>query len=175
MRNKRNRAVSRKKIQDAVIELLKDHELNDLKVTTICHKAQVNRSSFYDNYIDIYDLTYKLRQYLVDEYITMQADIKPPSFAKLLQHVKDHQDLYRLFFKLNLQKGLAEKFTANQQQQNHYHQVFFRSGIVAVIGEWLNDNCEEPVEKIVCVIEAHLNCMNAINAETEIKEHKKTI
>lgn len=65
MNNKRSRAVSRQKIQAAVIDLLKDHELQDLRVTIICQKAQINRSSFYNNYIDIYDLTDKLREYLV--------------------------------------------------------------------------------------------------------------
>ncbi|MCT6891654.1 MAG: TetR/AcrR family transcriptional regulator, partial [Lactobacillus sp.] len=103
MNKKRNRTVSRKKIQNAVVELLKNSNLENLKVTEICQKAHINRSTFYDNYTDIYDMADKLRKYLVDEYALTQKNLKNPSFSKLLQHVKDNQDLYRLFFKLNLQ------------------------------------------------------------------------
>lgn len=159
MNNKRSRAVSRQKIQAAVIDLLKDHELQDLRVTTICQRAQINRSSFYDNYIDIYDLTDKLREYLVDEYQRLQDDISDPSFTILLQHIKDHQDLYRMFFKLNLQMGLAERFTDQKQQKNYFDQTFFRNGIVAVIDEWLKTDCAAPVAEIVEVIDAHHHCL----------------
>lgn len=159
MNNKQSRAVSRQKIQAAVIDLLKDHELQDLRVTTICQKAQINRSSFYDNYIDIYDLTDKLREYLVDEYQRLQDDISDPSFTILLQHIKDHQDLYRMFFKLNLQMGLAERFTDQEQQKNYFDQTFFRNGIVAVIDAWLKTDCAAPVAEIVEVIDAHHHCL----------------
>ena len=50
MNKKRNRTVSRKKIQNAVVELLKNSNLENLKVTEICQKAHINRSTFYDNY-----------------------------------------------------------------------------------------------------------------------------
>lgn len=38
---------SRKKIQTAVVELLKDYELHDLKVTTICKKAQMTTTRIF--------------------------------------------------------------------------------------------------------------------------------
>lgn len=159
MDKKRKRTESRKKIQTAVVELLKDHELHDLKVTTICKKAQINRSSFYDNYTDIYDLIDKLGEYLVSEYVRIQEDMEEPSFSNLLQHVKEHQELYRLFFKLNLQNGIADRFVNSKKEQgtNYYDKIFFRNGIVAVIDEWLKNDCLEPVDDLVKVIQTHLH------------------
>lgn len=93
MDKKRKRTESRKKIQTAVVELLKDHELHNLKVTTICKKAQINRSSFYDNYTDIYDLIDKLREYLVSEYVRIQEDMEEPSFQiyySMLKNIKSY-------------------------------------------------------------------------------------
>ena len=159
MNKKRNRTVSRKKIQNAVVELLKNSNLENLKVTEICQKAHINRSTFYANYTDIYDMADKLRKYLVDEYALTQKNLKNPSFSKLLHHVKDNQDLYRLFFKLNLQNGVAEKFIDNHEEKDHYDEVFFRNGIVAIISEWLKNNCSEPINNIVKVIDAHQNCL----------------
>lgn len=74
MNKKRNRTVSRKKIQNAVVELLKNSNLENLKVTEICQKAHINRSTFYANYTDIYDMADKLRKYLVDEYALTQKN-----------------------------------------------------------------------------------------------------
>lgn len=159
MNKKRNRTVSRKKIQNAVVELLKNSNLENLKVTKICQKAHINRSTFYDNYTDIYDMADKLRKYLVDEYALTQNNSKKPIFSKLLQHVKDNQDLYRLFFKLNLQDGVAEKFIDSHEEKNHYDEVFFRNGIAAIITEWLKNNCSEPIDNVVKVIDAHQNCL----------------
>ncbi len=101
----------------------------------------------------------KLRKYLVDEYALTQKNFKKPCFSKLLQHVKDNQDLYRLFFKLNLQNGVAEKFIDNHEEKDHYDEVFFRNGIAAIITEWLKNNCSEPIDSIVKVIDAHQNCL----------------
>lgn len=159
MKKKKNRVESRKKIQAAVIELLKDHDLKDLKVTAICEKAQINRSSFYDNYTDIYDLIAKLKSYLVDEYRLMQKDVVEPSFVKLLEHVQANPDLYRLFFKLDLQAGLAETFPVVNLKKSHYDECFFRSGIVAVIADWLQHDCDAPISELVEVIEAHHYCL----------------
>lgn len=42
---------------------------------------------------------------------------------------------------------------------------FFRNGIAAIITEWLKNNCSEPIDSIVKVIDAHQSCL----------QNKKTI
>lgn len=59
---------ARKNIQKAVIELLKDHKVDQLKVTQICKLAQINRSTFYANYEDISDMISQLRDYVANQY-----------------------------------------------------------------------------------------------------------
>lgn len=59
---------ARKNIQKAVIELLKDHKVDQLKVTQICKLAQINRSTFYANYEDISDIISQLRDYVANQY-----------------------------------------------------------------------------------------------------------
>ena len=59
---------ARKNIQKAVIELLKDHQVDHLKVTQICKLAQINRSTFYANYEDISDIISQLRDYVANQY-----------------------------------------------------------------------------------------------------------
>ena len=52
--NKRKRE-SRQKIEKVFIQLLQTKELNEISVTEICKEAHLNRSTFYANYLDVYD------------------------------------------------------------------------------------------------------------------------
>ena len=77
-----------KNIQKAVIELLKDHKFDQLKVTQICKLAQINRSTFYANYEDISDMIFQLRDYVANQY---QKDLKKyqnDSFLAMLKGIQ---------------------------------------------------------------------------------------
>ena len=61
--NKRKRA-SMQKIEQVLIELLQTKELNQISVSDICKRANLNRSTFYANYVDIYGLADTIREKL---------------------------------------------------------------------------------------------------------------
>lgn len=65
---KKQMPTARKKIQRAVIELLKEKEVEQLKVSQICRVAGINRSTFYANYEDCNDMVSQLREYIVQYY-----------------------------------------------------------------------------------------------------------
>ncbi|BDR56004.1 TetR-like C-terminal domain-containing protein [Xylocopilactobacillus apis] len=155
MKTQKKSKEGRKKIQSAVIDLLKDHEFSELKVTAICQKAKINRSTFYDNYLDIFDLADQLREYLTQQFIELQKDIHEPNFLKLLENIKQNQDQYRIFFKMQLHVGLAEQIDDNFNQQNKYEKIFFRAGVEAVISNWLINNCQESPAEIAKIIEEY--------------------
>lgn len=52
----RRAQMTRKMITDALIELLQTKSLDKISVREICTRADVNRSTFYDHYEDIYAL-----------------------------------------------------------------------------------------------------------------------
>ena len=51
--NKRKRE-SKNRIEKVFIDLLQNNELNQIRVSDICQRAQVNRSTFYAHYDDIF-------------------------------------------------------------------------------------------------------------------------
>ena len=53
--NKRKRN-SQEKIEKVFIQLIQKKNITEISVSTICEKANINRSTFYANYLDIYDL-----------------------------------------------------------------------------------------------------------------------
>ena len=66
IKNNRRRRASRDAIENIFIELLQTKSLNEISVSDICKKAGLNRSTFYANYMDIYQLADTIRETLED-------------------------------------------------------------------------------------------------------------
>lgn len=52
----RKRQYSRMVIEEAFLDELRQKPLDKISIVDLCKKANVNRSTFYSNYLDIYDL-----------------------------------------------------------------------------------------------------------------------
>jgi len=51
--NNKRRKESQEKIEKAFIQLIQNKEIEQISVTDICQKCNLNRSTFYANYLDI--------------------------------------------------------------------------------------------------------------------------
>ena len=72
--NNKRRKQSQEKIEKVFIELLQTKELNEISVTDICKLSHLNRSTFYANYLDVYDLADKVKEKLEEEVKSLYAD-----------------------------------------------------------------------------------------------------
>lgn len=163
--NKRKKQ-SQYKIEKVFIQLIQEKEINKISITDICKKAGINRSTFYANYIDIYDLADKIKEkmfYNVLELYKEEAMLKKHSYdyLKLFKHIKDNQIYYKTLFKLNfdfsyyynthLENGEALKYYGTSKNID-YHIEFFKAGMNAIIKKWLYNNCKESPEEIVEIL-----------------------
>lgn len=165
-KNNKRRKNSQKNIENAFIELLQIKELNQISVTDICKLAHLNRSTFYANYIDIYDLADKVKENLEHEVATIYENeivnkYNSNDFLKLFTHIKENQLFYKTYFKLGFDNNykifqydtnLSKKYFNNKFI--NYHIEFFRNGLNSVIKLWLNNNCQESPEEINSIIES---------------------
>lgn len=62
IQNNKKRKSSVEKIEKTFLQLIQKKNIEDISVSTICEIANLNRSTFYSNYIDIYDLADKVKQ-----------------------------------------------------------------------------------------------------------------
>ncbi|KRN04806.1 TetR/AcrR family transcriptional regulator [Holzapfeliella floricola] len=155
---------AREKIQQALYDLIESgNQLSDIKVTTLCQKAGINRSTFYDNYLDIYDLADRLKVYLVDSYLTFLKNDQEKSILSLLRHMSQYPETYRLFFWFNLDDQLTKNHEKikqfayqNSRLKNPYQHLFFISGLNAVIKQWLANGCQKSPEEIADLLEHNL-------------------
>ena len=79
--NKRRRA-SVEAIERSFIELLQTREIKEITVSDICKQTGLNSSTFYANFLDIYDLADKLRHQLEEAFASyFPQDDRHSSFS----------------------------------------------------------------------------------------------
>lgn len=159
-KNNKRRRDSIDRIEKVFIELLQTKELQQISVSEICKAANLNRSTFYANYIDIYDLADKIKERLVTQVTTLYErehteKFNSNDFLRLLRHIKDNQLFYKTFFKLGYDNSVyIEIYDINQAEQHFdnkyidYHIEFFKNGFNAVVKKWLKNGCVESPEEI---------------------------
>lgn len=156
--NKRKRD-SMEKMESVFMELLQEKELNKITVSDICKGANLNRSTFYANYIDIYDLADKVAKSLEAEVTRLyeyerKNHLREHNFLKLFRHINDNQQLYKTYFKLDnincnivgIDTESAEKYFDVKYMD--YNIEFFKSGFNAIVKKWLYDGCKESPEEM---------------------------
>ncbi len=161
-KNNHRRRESMKRMEKTFIELLQTKELNEIKVSDICKICGLNRSTFYANYIDIYDLVDKVRVHLEEEVSRLYEAEKERNFnsndyLRLFCHMKENQLFYRTYFKLGYDNQFKLDYYAYDvhQAERHfdnqhiaYHVEFFRSGFNAIVKMWLAGGCMETPEEM---------------------------
>ena len=157
-KNNKRRKESQEKIEKAFIELLQIRQINEITVSDLIKTTGLNRSTFYANYIDIYDLADKTREKLEREFSNLFADYdyfnEQSGALKMFTHIKENQIFYKTYFKLCYdEKHLISIYDAKRAEQEHmdsnikYHIEFFRNGLNAIIKMWLADGCKESPEE----------------------------
>ena len=165
--NNKRRKESQNKIEKAFIELIQTRNVEEITVTDICNLTQLNRSTFYANYLDIYDLVDKIKIKIIEDFFNIYKDetankYHSYDFLKLFQHIKENQLFYKIYFKLNLDLTDSVKYIDPKEVDRFltdsknldYHIEFFKAGLNAVIKKWLNSGCKESPKEIEDILKA---------------------
>ena len=123
----RRTSYSKRMIKESLYEMMKEKPLNKISVTEICERADVNRSTFYAYYTDIYNL----HQSIVEDFFVLQKNV--------IKHIKEsikqknalseftYSDFYRIaYYYLETVKDNTElyRFIFNQNADNTVHASF---------------------------------------------------
>lgn len=158
--NNKRRRRSQQNIENAFVRMLQTREIESLTVTDICREAGVNRTTFYANYVDIYDLAEAVQRRLAAEVLSLYKDEveqrrSSHNYLRLFQHIRENQLFYTTYFKLGAKEGLGgfgynmEEAQAYYGDRNiEYHMAFFQAGLNAIINMWLQNGCCESPEEI---------------------------
>ncbi|MBO5178725.1 MAG: TetR/AcrR family transcriptional regulator [Clostridia bacterium] len=163
--NNKRRKESKEKIEKAFLQLVQKKEIASISVSDICKITGLNRSTFYSNYIDIYDLVEKVQLRMADEFASIQqsknSQQNNEGYINMFKQIKENQIFFRTYFKLEsvskapitmFNKEMAEKYYKNKYID--YHIEFFRAGLNAIIKKWLDNKCKETPEEMAAIIES---------------------
>lgn len=173
IQNNKRRKESQRKIEKAFVNLLQEKELNQITVTDICKRTGLNRTTFYNNYLDIYDLADKIRLRLVADVNDLYHDEQTKGynsndFSKIFRLIKENQLFFKTYFKLENDPNvlpMEEKFLYDtnlakryyNDQYIDYHIEFFKAGFNAVVKIWLDNGCQESPEEMYQIIMSEYN------------------
>lgn len=157
--NNNKRKKSQQQIEKIFLQLIQKKNIDEISVSTICEKANLNRSTFYSNYIDIYDLAEKIKQQMEIEFAQFQlsnnAKQDENGYLSMFRYIKDNQIFFKTYFKLeDISKSLPTQYRVELAEKYYdnkfidYHIEFFRAGLNAVIKKWLNSGCKETPKEI---------------------------
>lgn len=165
--NNKRRKESQEKIERIFVELIQEKNLNEISVTDICKKANLNRSTFYANYLDVYDLADKIKERLEQDVTNLYLDeelnqYNSNNFSKIFRLVKENPLFFKTYFKLEFDSTDTFKqdyrYDINQAKEFYndeyidYHIEFFKAGFNAILKKWLNGGCVEPIEDLCKIL-----------------------
>lgn len=174
--NKRKRN-SQEKIKNAFLQLIQTHEIYQIAIIDICKLANINRSTFYANYLDIYDLADKIKEDMFNNMLELYNDeskncIHSYNYLKLFRHVKENQLYYKTLLKLkfdftkyydnHLENNEAIKFYGSTDYMD-YHVEFFKAGFNAILKKWLDNDCKESPETIAEILKTEYQKKNNVD------------
>ncbi|MBO0482328.1 TetR family transcriptional regulator [Candidatus Enterococcus courvalinii] len=116
--------------QTAFFQLLKKQDIERVKVSEICELADINRGTFYLNYLDKYDLLEKMIQQSIQELITYcqtETTETDDLLIKTFQFIVENQETYRMLIASDKQGLFTDylkkhilTFTATNNGSNFY-------------------------------------------------------
>lgn len=153
---------SRKLIRSAFMEILKEKSLEQITVTDIVKKADINRSTFYAHYPDVLGVLEEIQNEILEYFEIYMSKIDfsnffqnpKPYLISVIQIAEENQELYRLLMRSsvavrqmeNLKRILIEKIVMGVELPKlpkdsfefEFSVRFFMGGFVDLYTQWLN-------------------------------------
>lgn len=177
MEKKTDRRVIKTKhaIFKAFVELLNEKDVNQITITDIAKKANINRKTFYNYYSDAYEVMEEIENLTVEAFInnmgtvefTNMADFLTEIFIKFTETVNNDLQFFNLLFKTNNRSFLIVKIVealkkyvqkrieeSNELDMRRFEVVsnFYLSGVLSVYMNWFMNNYDQSIEEISALL-----------------------
>lgn len=164
-----------KALYDALLLLMKEKTFEEIKISDLCQKALINRSTFYAHYNDKYELLIAmvedLKQALLSSLQSNENDINTKEYFMemlkiLINHIEDKKDIYQAIL-VNNRNGILmdilydvanrdineriknDKVVLNAHIPSEVITKFYLGAIVNIGIEWIKNNCKYTKEELI--------------------------
>ncbi|MDD6011589.1 MAG: TetR/AcrR family transcriptional regulator [Oscillospiraceae bacterium] len=161
---------TKKSLRDSLFALLGEKNIDQITVTELTRRADLNRSTFYLYYNDVYDMMDKIQteiyQVMTETVINCVSSFSVPEdfekyCAAFLTFCKENYTLCCFVTRNDCKNQLADKIKADirnvipdsavafeKTDPRYYLTSFALSAIISVTMEWMNDGMNIPPEEM---------------------------
>ena len=169
--NNRLRRSTDRRLREALLSVMEQERVPS--VGELCERAQVNRSTFYRHYLDVYDLMEKteteIQKGLAE---TLASDAGGEPLERLVRYVADYRKFYRIYLQKHLNGSMEAGFQSywesrlkpvflragvRDERRMLYYYQFVKAGVMTVLKLWLDGGCRESPEEIAGILRAMLS------------------
>ena len=148
--------MTKRLLQEALLELLEQKDLAGISVTALCDTADIHRSTFYKYYSDPTDLLREIEQDVLDRIPAPPQILDKQNQDRLLSattaffdFVKENKRTFRVLFSENSGNGFSAKlveFLCNgyipvdhnsDEQSDRFVRLYIANGTVGMLREWV--------------------------------------
>lgn len=164
-----------KALFNALLELMKEKTFEEIKISDVCTKALVNRSTFYAHYNDKYELLValfdELKQNLLSTLKTNENNINSKEFFMetlklLINHIDEKREIY-LAILINNRNGILMDILLDVADKDIKERIendkniivsnipseiitkFYLGAIISIGMEWLRNNNKYTKEQLI--------------------------
>lgn len=186
------------RMDEALLALLEEKDLEYITVKEICHRAGVNRSTFYLHYETIADLVDETLEMINQRFLSYFPQQEGEVLGNMgsreredlvlvtreyllpyLRFIRDNKKVYRAAFRNPSSMQAHTRYGELKQQvlgpilerfeipAAHwpYYMSYYVEGIIAIVKEWLRQDCADEVEMIADIIESCVRPRDGSHAE----------
>ena len=175
---------TKSQLEKAMVSLLRDNHISKISVTTLCHIADINRSTFYTHYKDQYDLLEQMSREAIDN-IKLYLDsfsndgensVSEFDLGVILEYAKSNAELFKVFLSENcdtvFQNDIMQLFQIipmyinikTSERTRDYLTGFMLAGCISMLRRWLfedmPESTQEMSEMILQVVNHGLGCFS---------------
>lgn len=170
---------TKKLIKRTMIELMQEKEVQNITVTDICNRADLNRGTFYTYHQDVFSLVSEIENEILDEVTKIldnaaqsrlgNSKIKERNLMvrQILECFSRHRDVIKIVFGdrgyITFQQKLKSLFITKFSQiigmsntvfEDHdgYLAVYITSGMIGIIQEWIQTGFQKSPEEIANIM-----------------------
>lgn len=168
-KNKRDK--TKRKISDAFITLYMEENIDKITIKEITELAEINRTTFYDHYIDVYDVLDQLEAELltvIDQNIELLVShlkhMSPDSFFTIILSIFQEHDIVLPVLLMRSNSGFGEDFVSliKKRLLQHFEDMddesklildycttYHFSAAISFICKWIEEGKKIPVGQMI--------------------------
>lgn len=155
-----------KTILDVFTKLLEEKDIQKITVKEICEDAHINRSTFYNHFVDVYGVLEKMWLIHAENmrYIFRKSHTsnKRENMKLILLYIKENELFYRVSFHSpifsKMSAGFEVLFKHHEMDsfnlKEQYKMEFIKQGMLSTIAYWLDLDCNLSIDELLDVIDS---------------------